>query len=314
MTDKIESFAPIVVFCYDRRQELEGMIKTLSMNKYAEDSDLFVFCDGPKDSVSVGKTKEVRDYVKTISGFKSVTISESDKNIGLAPSIIMGVTKVLEKFNRVIVVEDDLILSTNFLAWMNSALDRYRDNDRVFSISGFCPSVIRKGEHSRYDAFFTRKAHSWGWATWKDRWQKVDWQVKDWYVFSRSKELQKAFNSIGSEMSGLLFDQMKGVKSSWWVRFCYSQFKLGKLTVYPIQSKVINDGFTAEATHCNVYNRYRVDFDQSGKITFAFPEEVFNDPKLSDRFFYYYSLRARIIGKIKTALMKKGLLKQYSVW
>ena len=183
----------------------------------------------------------------------------------------------------------------------------------MFSVSGFCPNVIKKGEKCPYDAFFTRKAHSWGWATWKDRWQQVDWEVKDWDIFSHSKQLQKAFNSIGSEMSGLLFDQMNGVKSSWWVRFCYTEYKLGKLTVYPIRSKVINDGFTAEATHCNVYNRYRVDFDQSGKTIFVFPNEEYHNSRLTNRFFYYYSVKARVIGKIKTILMKKGLIKQYTV-
>ena len=313
MENKLKQFAPIVIFCYDRRKELEGMIKTLSLNKYAQDSDLFVFCDGPKNDMAAVKTKEVRDYVKTISGFRTVNVSESNVNKGLAPSIISGVTKILEKYDSVIVVEDDLILSTNFLAWMNEALWQYKDNKDVFSVSGFCPSVLKEDQIYQYDAFFTRKAHSWGWATWKDRWQQVDWDILDWETFSQSKKLQRAFNSIGSEMSGLLFAQMNGVKSSWWVRFCYSQFKLGKETVYPVRSKVINDGFTEEATHCNVYNRYRVDFDTSNQYVFEFPKLIKHDITLEKRFFYYYSIRARIIGKIKTQLMKMGLIKQYTI-
>lgn len=306
-------YAPVVVFCYDRRKELEGMIKTLSLNKYAQDSDLFVFCDGPKNDKAAVKTKEVRDYVKTISGFRTVNVSESNVNKGLAPSIISGVTKILEKYDSVIVVEDDLILSTNFLAWMNEALWQYKDNQDVFSVSGFCPSVLKKDQIYQYDAFFTRKAHSWGWATWKDRWQQVDWEVLDWETFSQSKKLQRAFNNIGSEMSGLLFAQMNGVKSSWWVRFCYTQFKLGKFTLYPIFSKVINNGFTAEATHCNVYNRYRVEFDLTQKDKFNFPTIIAEDEKLSRRFYMYYSIKARIIGKIKTILMNYGIVKQYTI-
>jgi len=257
--------------------------------------------------------KSVPDYVYTINGFKSVTVTESKINRGLAPSIINGVSEIFKKYDRVIVIEDDLILSSNFLSWMNETLEKYEKDPNIFSISGFCPSVIKEGENYSYDAFFTRKAHSWGWSTWKDRWQVVDWDVKDWKIFSQNKKMQNEFNNIGSEMTGLLFDQMKGIKSSWWVRFCYTQFKLNKLTVYPIYSKVINDGFTTEATHCNVYNRYRVNFDISNKNAFKFPPSGYRNKALEKRFFYYYSIRARIVGKIKTQLMKLGFIKQYTI-
>ena len=164
-----EELAPIVVFCYDRCRELERMLCSLQANNLAKESDLYIFCDGPKSGTDLHKTVEVREYVKSISGFKSISIDESPANRGLAPSIISGVSKILEKYDRVIVVEDDLILSNNFLAWMNGALNKYKNNDQVFSISGFCPSVIRRGEDFPFDGFFTKKAHSWGWATWKDR-------------------------------------------------------------------------------------------------------------------------------------------------
>jgi len=305
--------APIIVFCYDRVDELKTTMATLSANTYAGQSDLYVFCDGPRNESDKLKTDEVRAFMKGIQGFRQLHVIESEVNKGLAPSVISGVSKVLETHDKVIVVEDDLILSTNFLAWMNETLEKYKDNDQVFSISGFCPQVQRSGDHYPYDGFFTKKAHSWGWGTWKNRWEKVDWEVKDWKVFSRSKHLQKAFNSIGSEMSGLLFDQMNGKKNSWLIRFSYTQFKLGKVTIYPILSKVINDGFTDEATHCNVYNRYRVDFDRTGKTDFNLPIDIEYDEKLNKKFFYHYTLRARIIGKIKTWLMKLGLISQYTI-
>lgn len=305
--------APVVIFCYDRPNELKRMINTLKKNKEASETDVYVFCDGPKTPQNKQKNDEVRFFLQSLKGFKSLNLSISENNKGLAPSIIAGVSEVLKVHDQVIVLEDDLLLSTNFLAWMNSALKHYKNDKKVFSVSGFCPSVIKDNNFYEYDGFFTHKAHSWGWATWKDRWNQVDWDVKDWNEFSTNRKLQKDFNSIGSEMSGLLFDQMSGKKSSWWVRFCYSQFKLGGYTIYPIYSKVINDGFTAEATHCNVYNRYRVDFDKSNKEDYSLPNEVTEDRQLSNRFFYYYSIRARIIGKIKTILMNKGLIRQYTI-
>lgn len=313
MTNVLKDNIPIAIFCYDRPIELKRLITTLKANVNSDKAEVYFFCDGAKDATKEENVLAVRKYVSNITGFKSVKYYFSEVNKGLAPSIIEGVTKMFRIYNKVIVLEDDLILSPNFISWMNQTLSLYENHKDVFSISGFCPSVIKFSKRYQYDGFFTHKAHSWGWATWKDRWEQVDWEVKDWEEFSTNKKKQKEFNTIGSEMSGLLFDQMNGKKSSWWVRFCYTQFKLGKYTLYPIYSKVINDGFTAEATHCNVYNRYRVDFDTTNRNDFILPGSVNEDTMLSKRFYSYYSLRSRILGKIKTIMMNKGLIKQYTI-
>ena len=305
--------APIAVFCYNRVDVMKVLFQTLKKNTLAKESEVYIFCDGPKDSSVKAQTDEVRKFVHSIDGFKSIVIEESDTNRGLAPSIIYGVSKVLEKHDRVIVLEDDLILSTNFLEWMNQCLNKYRNNTDVFSVSGFTPSIMKAYSGEIPDSLFTMKAHSWGWATWKDRWEQVDWELKDWDEFSKSKKMQKEFATIGNEMPGLLFAHKEGKKSTWWARFCYSQFKLRKYTVYPTLSKVINEGFTGAATHCDVYNRYRVDFDTTNKKYFVLPDHVTIDAKATKAFFSYYSLRSRIIGKIKTLLMKNGFISQYSV-
>lgn len=304
--------SPIVIFAYNRLDELKAMIASLQRCVLADESDVYIYCDGPKDEFDLSKTQALREYVRGVNGFKSLTIKESPTNKGLAPSIIAGVSEVINEHGEAIVLEDDLILSTNFLSWMNQCLTHYRDNQQVFSISGFTPRI---NKHAQYqsDAFFTPKAHSWGWATWADRWNKVDWDVNDWRQFSSDRNMQRSFNQLGSEMSGLLFDFKNGLKSSWWVRFCYSQFKLGKLTVYPIISKVANNGFSSEATHCNVYNRYPVEFDRSNKTEFLLPDQAVETKYISDQFFEYYSIKSRILGKLKTYLFKAGFIKQYSI-
>lgn len=304
--------APIVIFGYNRLDELKRMVASLRCCYGASESDVYVFCDGPKNDADRLKTDALRKFVRGIDGFRSVTIKESAENKGLAPSIISGVTEIMAAHGRAIVVEDDLILSHNFLVWMNECLDRYADNKEVFSVSGFTPRLKRVDGYG-FDAFFTGKAHSWGWATWADRWSKVDWQVADWEAFKADRRLRRGFNRLGNEMSGLLFDQMEGRKSSWWVRFCYSQFKLGGLTVYPVRSKVANDGFSSEATHCNVYNRYPVDFDKTDKKYFSLPDKAAETPALSRQFFAYYTFKSRLFGKLKTMLLKAGFIKQYSI-
>lgn len=304
---------PIVVFCYNRLGELKTLIASLLKNKLAESSDLYIYCDGPKDEFDKIKTDSVRSFVDNIKGFRNIKVVKSNENHGLAASVIKGVSEILETNEQVIVLEDDLILSENFLSWMNQALYSYKDNDKIFSVSGFSPSVIKKNSYCVDDVYFTKKAHSWGWGTWKNRWNVVDWDLKDWETFRKNKKQQKEFNSIGNEMTGLLFAYKNGTKSTWWARFCYSQFKLGKLTVYPTLSKVINTGFTSEATHCNVYNRYRVDFDRSDKCLFSFPNKCELNKKYSKKFYSYYSLSSRIMGKLKTIMMNCGIIKQYIV-
>ena len=306
-----KEYAPIIAFCYNRVDVMKVLFESLKRNTLSRNSDLFIFCDGPKDDLDKEKTDVVKKFVESVDGFRSKTVEYSTVNKGLAPSVIYGVSKVLENYDSAIVVEDDLILSDNFLEWMNQCLSTYKNENAVFSVSGFSPSIKRQNaDSSFYDAFFTMKAHSWGWATWKDRWNQVDWELKDWEEFSHSKKLQKDFASIGNEMPGLLFDYKAGKKSTWWARFCYTQFKYRKYTVYPVLSKVINEGFTSAATHCDVYNKYRVDFDQTGKYKFSLPYEVKENPGISKSFFHYYSLSYRIVGKIKTYLMKMGLIKQ----
>ena len=172
--------------------------------------------------------------------------------------------------------------------------------------------MLKKGEEWG-DVLFTPKAHSWGWATWKNRWEQVDWNMAYWNEFSTNKQMQKSFATIGNEMPGLLFAHKAGRKSTWWARFCYSQFILGKLTAYPMRSKVINEGFTSEATHCNVYNTYKVDFDKTDKRVFELPKEVKTDKTLLKRFFSYYTFWSRVERQIKTKLMNLGIINQYTV-
>lgn len=305
--------APVIIFCYNRLRELETMISSLQKNTLAKVTDVYVFCDGPKNDEDKLKTDAVRSFVHSLKGFHSVNIRESKLNKGLASSVIAGVNEIFEIYDCVIVLEDDLILSNNFLSWMNQCLSFYEDNKQVFSLSGFSPSVSSAIANEDLDMFFNYKAHSWGWATWKNRWIQIDWKVKDWEQFSVNKTLQKKFNTLGSEMTGLLFDFMSGKKSSWWIRLCYTQFKLQKYTVYPILSKVINGGFSIEATNCNVYNRYYVDFDVTNKDFFRLLETPKINKKIDKKFFSYYSLRARIIGRMKTQLLRWRVIKQYTV-
>ena len=168
----------LVLFCYYRLEELRATINSLYKNYNINEFDLIIFSDGPKTNEHTIKVTKVRRFLKTIKNFNSVTIYESNENKGLASSIIEGVTNVLQNYDKVIVLEDDLITSSNFLEFMSQSLDYYKNNDRVFSVSGYTFNLSSM-DRINYDVYFGYRASSWGWGIWKDRWEVIDWNLDD---------------------------------------------------------------------------------------------------------------------------------------
>ena len=249
------------------------------------------------------KVGDVAKIAHAVTGFKSVTVNALPVNKGLANSIISGVTEIIEQYGRVIVVEDDLIVAPSFLTYMNQFLDKYKHDYRIFQISGFGVKIKPPTDYN-YDIYMHIRAQSWTWGTWKDRWETVDWKVSDFIELSRKKKKQRAFNKGGSDLFGMLKGYMNGVNNSWYIRFNYSMFKQKKYAIVPVKSLVLNEGFGAEATHCNTYNRYKVDFQGEEKKYFTSPSTIEPDIRLYQQAVKYWSIRYRIYGKIMTLIYK----------
>ena len=164
------TYAPIALFTYNRADKTQRVVESLLKNAEAKFSDLFIFSDGPKTPEKKAGVEENRKYIHTISGFNSVHIIEREKNWGLANSLIAGITEVINKYGKVIVVEDDLILSPYFLQFMNEGLEKYKDDDRVGTITGFVPPIKDKLP----ETFFLKYFQCWGWATWKRAWDLLE--------------------------------------------------------------------------------------------------------------------------------------------
>jgi hypothetical protein len=294
----MKEFAPICLFTYKRLRETKETVKYLKANYQANQSELFIFSDGGKDLNSIEKINEVRDYLKSIDGFKSVTIYESDKNKGLAKSIISGVSKIFERYDRVIVLEDDLITSPNFLTFMNEALQFYNKNGSIHSVSGYTLPLPSLKKYSD-DTYLGVRSFSWGWGTWKDEWVGIDWEVTDYRKFRQSIRQRIAFASMGSDLPGMLRKQMKGKIDSWFIRWCYHQFKQQKLTIFPSVSKVKNIGFSADATHtAGRQDRFETTFDEGYKTDFHFKNDLLINSVLLKELRKFYSIYRRILGKL----------------
>lgn len=296
------TIAPILLFTYKRLAPLKKTVEALKQNDLAEMSDLFIFSDGPKTEVDTPQIEEIRAYLKTIKGFNKVKITASKTNKGLANSIIGGVTKVFEEYDKVIVLEDDLLTTPNFLKYMNDALSNYEKMKKAFSVSGYSFD-LKHNNDSQNTTYFLNRGWSWGWATWKDRWQEVDWEVSDYSSFSTDRSKKRQFAKGGSDLNKMLKQQMTGQLDSWAIRWFYHQYKVDGLTLYPLASKVYNNGFDAFATHTNGSDkRYLPYLDTEHSMDFVFPETVELHPDYQRKFRNKMSVFSRIKSKIETIL------------
>jgi hypothetical protein len=241
------TFAPIALFVYARPAHTRLTIEALLKNPEAEFSDLIIFSDAARSPEKQADVEEVRFYLETIVGFRTVTIHHRPYNFGLAKSIIEGVTEVLSLHERIIVLEDDLVTSPYFLKYMNEALEKYADDDRVASIHGYVYPV----KQTLPEAFFLRGADCWGWATWQRGWMLFN-SNGQWLIDELKKqELINEFNFNGAySYSNMLQGQIDGLNDSWAVRWYASTFLANKLTLYPGRSLVRNIGFDGGGTHC----------------------------------------------------------------
>lgn len=289
--------SPIILFAFNRPEALKNTIQSLLLNEEARESDLYVFVDGPRPNKKgeIEKVKAVQEFVKSIEGFKSLNYTFSEKNKGLGNSIIAGVSQIINEYGRAIVLEDDLVFSKNFLSYMNQSLDLYEKEEKVFSICGYSNKVKVPTEY-KYDTYFCTRSSSWGWGTWADRWNSVDWELKNWEKYSMMK---KAFNKWGgSDCFKMLQSVKEGHGNSWAIRFGFSQFLQDKLSLFPIISKVKNNGFDGEGTNCKRWSRFKYEFDNSGIKTFKYPLSIKLNIKLYKSAMRYNSILIRIYSRI----------------
>lgn len=242
--------APLIVFAYNRPDHLKETLKALSKNEEAHMSDLFVFIDGPKSEKGIEKNKEVEEVARSFKEgfFKKVDIINSEKNKGLANSVIAGVTRIINEYGKAIVTEDDSVCSSNYLGFMNKALDYYRNDDSAWSVGGFTvPMDIPVDYH--YDIIKTQRVSSCAWATWKDRWEKIAWDMPDYKRFRFDFKKRKEFNKWGDDRASMLDDQMNSRINSWAIRFDYYMYKNRMYNIIPRYSLVKNIGFDGSGTH-----------------------------------------------------------------
>lgn len=249
--------APIIVFAYNRPWHVEQTLTALSKNVYADESVLYIYCDGPKSDASdeqKAKIAEVRQVVRKQQWCKEVHVVEFNENKGLARSIVGGVTQIVNQYGRVIVLEDDMITSPGFLQYMNKALDLYEHDDRVMHITGFMFPMKRQ----LLETFFYEVPHCWSWATWKRAWQFFSDDTSELYTYWSTR--WKQFNKWGgTSLQQQLEDNYRGTLRTWFVKWHATVLRMDGLTLYPGISLVKNVGFDGSGDNCGVTTKYDVE-------------------------------------------------------
>ena len=302
INNSTSTLAPIVLFVYNRPWHTQQTIEALQKNELASKSELFIFSDAAKNEQATKKVIEVRNYIKNIDGFKKITIIERETNWGLANSIIDGVTKIVNEYGKIIVLEDDLVTSPYFLTFMNEALKFYQNQEKVMHITGYSYPISTEGLD---DTFFIKPASCWSWATWDRAWKyyKKDANL---YIEKFSKKMIYDFNLNDSYN---YFDQIaknKHGKINTWAIFWYaSTYLQNGLSLHPKKSYVQNIGHDGEGVHCEKSSLFDVEFIQELKLNFATViTENIDARKAHEEYFHSIKIpfNIRLMNKLKRIL------------
>jgi hypothetical protein len=310
-----DKLAPIALFVYNRPEHTLNCLRSLAQNNLAQYSILYIFCDGPKSNASDEqhqRINEVREIVASSKWCKEVIIKKNEQNIGLRTSIISNVSQVINEHGSIIVIEDDLILSSHFLEFMNEGLCNYEDELNVCQISGF--SFQLNVSSLQEDSYFLPLTTTWGWATWNRVWGNIDFEGKDAREILSNKEIIKKFNLDGSfDYYSMLQKQLHSDEtvSSWGIMFWLNAFKRNYLTLFPKYSLTTNTGFDGTGAHkANNASEQQNDFGVINRVL-SFPAQILSNDILFKqlKFKLYkqeYSLKKQLFRICK--MLKKYLI------
>ena len=291
------TFAPIVLFVYKRLDHLNQTIISLKKNSEARKSKLIIFSDGHKNPDEKKDILIIRKYIKNIKGFKKVEIIERKKNFGLAKNIVKGINKVFKNHKEAIILEDDIVVSKNFLNYMNFYLNEYKTNKMVASIHGYCYPI--KFKKNNEETFFLKGADCWGWGTWRRAWKEYNNDTKYLINIIKNKKLQREFDFNYSYPYLEMLKLTEKKNHSWAIKWYASAFVKNMFTLYPKKSYVRNIGNDGSGTNSSVQKKFYTN-NLNNKISFKKIEIKDNNEArtLFEKFFNKIYKKENILNKL----------------
>ena len=301
------NLAPVVIFTYRRKKKLENLIKSILKNKEAKNTTVYFFQDSYKNQEDQNDVNEVKKYIKKVKGFKKKIIILRKKKLGLAKNIISGINLIFKNNKKAIFLEDDLIVSSNYIKFMNQALDKYYKNKKVWHINGWSYQLKN---NLNQDVFFSKNMNCWGWGTWRNRWQKYDNDSKKLIKKFNVKMINEFnFNSQLDNWSQIIRNHKK--KISTWAIFWYAIIFINNgLCLSFSQSLARYDGFDLRSTHSHSKSPYNNIYKNSlsKKKIINFPSVINEDKNYINKLSSFIKEKQNFFFRLKNILSK--LLKQ----
>ncbi len=244
---KVSTLAPIVLFVFRRPQHTARVLEALARNAELAQSELIIYCEGARNDSEREAVAATRRVVRENARAGSVRIIERERNLGCAASILAGINEVLGVHERIIVLEDDLVVSRYFLEYMNTALERYATAESVLHVSGF---MFKDAFTSPGAALFLPLTSSWGWGTWRRAWGHFDTELRALPWLDQSLFRRFRFDLLGAFPYREMLDQYRRQEiDAWDIRWYLGFFRQSALAIFPSKSLVANIGFDDSGTH-----------------------------------------------------------------
>ena len=272
--------APVAIFVYNRPDHFRQVIGFLQKNNGASETDLYIFSDGARTGRDKEAVDAIRDFSGHIKGFRDVQVFSSEQNLGLKASVRKGISHVLSLHDSVIVVEDDICTNRNFLDYHNDCLGKYKDQAHVWSVSGYVIPAMGKAvkEQTGETYFLIPRASSWGWSTWKDRWEKVNWDEHSLLKHLGEGDTYKRYFATGGDKIRMLLDCFEKKNNSWAIIWDFNHFLNGGYCLYPTRSFVRNIGLDRSGVHSKPREEYAVELEDWPFDPSALPEKPVSPP------------------------------------
>jgi hypothetical protein len=293
----------IGVFCYKRAAKLKASIEALLKNPECAQMDIIFFCDGHKGEKDLPGVLATREYINSLTGFRNIHKHFRERNVSTGPNFFAGINFLRENYDRFIVVEDDLVVTPNYVRYMLDALDFYNDEKSIFCISGFAFPLQKKGY--QYDTIIHGRFCSYGWASWSDRVRKVIWDKEELQeLLTTSPGFKSQLNKQGFDLHRLLKKQLSGAISTWDIQMQVNVARHGLKVVYPVLSKAHNIGFDNESTNTFGLDYLKTTTDPGDKRSFNFCPVDLIEPFLQKQLKKPYGLQALATRKIINTFIK----------
>lgn len=296
----------IALFVYNRPYHTMQVLEGLKRNKI---SKMYIFSDGAKNEMDSSEVKEVRKLIKKIDWCET-EVHISFENKGLAKSIVEGINYILNRYDRIIVLEDDCVPSSDFITFMEKCFDKYGGLEDVMSVSGFSPPVEVPVNY-KYDIYFSYRFSCWGWGTWKRAWKSFEKDNNLREKINKSRAFRKRVFVAGKDLVPMLEKQCNGECDSWAVFFALNIIDNEGFCINPVQSRIKNIGFDGSGIHSKLTDKFNVSLHGGASEKLSLPEDIIINKRIikSFRSFYVPTITKEIKAKIKQILKFLRLFK-----